>query len=417
VEVQRKGSAGRPAAVVVGLDCITGLQTARILAARGVPVIGLAANPEHFAARTNVCRRILRAPTDGEGLVPVLEALAGRLGRRAVLVPCSDGAVLELSLRRERLAAGYHLALPAHPVVEQLLHKPAMVRLAASLGMRVPACREVHDRADLERAIATLRFPVTLKPARKDERWTAHTTRKAFRAEGPDELVARFEACLGFSERFLVQEWIEGPESELFSCNCYFGREGEALVSFVARKVRQWPPETGTSSLGVACRAEAVRDETLRFFRRLDYRGLGYVEMKRDRRDGKFWLVEPNVGRPTGRSAIAEAAGVELLYTMYCDLAGLPLPEAREQTARPATWVYLRHDLQAAFVAWRRGQLSPREWWASLRGPRAFAVLSARDPLPFLFDLFKAARTALRGLRPRRRPRRASRRAPLRASR
>jgi predicted ATP-grasp superfamily ATP-dependent carboligase len=403
--------------VVVGLDCITGLQTARILARRGVAVIGLAADPRHFAARTRVCRRVLRAPAEGPGLLASLEALARRLGRRAVLVPCTDGAVRELSLRRERLAAGYHLSLPPHPVVEQLLHKPAMVRLAASHGVRVPAFVEVRDRADLERAIATLRFPVTLKPARKDERWTAHTTRKAFRAPSPESLVACFESCLGWSERFLVQEWIEGPESELFSCNCYFGREGEPLVSFVARKVRQWPPETGTSSLGVACRADAVRDETLRFFRRLDYRGLGYLEMKRDRRDGGFWLIEPNVGRPTGRSAIAEAAGVELLQTMYCDLAGLPLPAAREQTARAATWVYLRHDLQAAVFAWRRGRLTPREWLASLRGPKAFAVLSLRDPLPFLLDLVKAGRTALRRLAPRPRRRHGARRAPLEAGR
>ena len=36
------GASPRPQAVVVGLDCITGLQTARLLARRGISVIGIA---------------------------------------------------------------------------------------------------------------------------------------------------------------------------------------------------------------------------------------------------------------------------------------------------------------------------------------------------------------------------------------
>ncbi len=129
------------------------------------------------------------------------------------------------------------------------------------------------------------------------------------------------------------------------------------------------------------------------------YVGLGYVEMKRDQRSGEFFLIEPNVGRPTGRSAIAEAGGVELLHSMYCDLAGLPLPTQRSQTYGQAKWIYLRHDLQAAYCAWRRGELTIRDWWTSVRGPKSFAVLSLRDPLPFLYDLLGAASQAMTRLR------------------
>ena len=199
-----------------------------------------------------------------------------------------------------------------------------------------------------------------------------------------------------------MQEWIEGSESDLYSCNCYFDTHGEPIVTFVARKVRQWPPETGTSALGVECRHDLVRDETLRLFRTVGYRGLGYVEMKVDRRTGELLLIEPNVGRPTGRSAIAEGGGVELLYSMYCDLTGAPLPSQRRQRYTQAKWVYLRHDLQAAFYRWRRAELTAREWWRSLRGPKSYAVLSATDPLPFLLDCRKALAAAARALLPNR---------------
>jgi predicted ATP-grasp superfamily ATP-dependent carboligase len=393
---QGNGHPPPPHAIVIGLDCITGLQTARILARRGVPVIGIASDPRHFCARTRAVQEVVQADVAGPGLIGALERMAPRFAVPPVLYPCSDAAVLGLSRERSRLEAHYRLALPRHDVVERLMSKPSMTEFAQRNGFLVPATADVFKAEDVERALPTLRFPCTLKPAVKDARWIAHTKEKAFKAHDAGELRALFAAHGGFADHFVVQQWIDGDETELYSCNCYFGRDGEPLATFVARKIRQWPPETGTSALGVECRADPVLAETLRLFRLVDYRGLGYVEMKRDTTSGEFYLIEPNVGRPTGRSAIAEAGGVELLYTMYCDLAGLPLPEARVQRYGEAKWIYLRHDLQAAFYRWRHGELTIREWWRSIGGAKAYAVFSARDPLPFLLDLWKPVRQILR---------------------
>jgi predicted ATP-grasp superfamily ATP-dependent carboligase len=99
--------------------------------------------------------------------------------------------------------------------------------------------------------------------------------------------------------------------------------------------------------------------------------------------------VEPNIGRPTGRSAIAEAGGVELVYTAYCDLAGLPLPENRTQMYRGAKWISFRRDFQSAWFYWRRGDLTLRDWARSWRGKKVDAIFSWRDPAPFLYDMLK----------------------------
>jgi D-aspartate ligase len=107
-------------------------------------------------------------------------------------------------------------------------------------------------------------------------------------------------------------------------------------------------------------------------------------------------IIEPNVGRPTGRSAIAEGGGVELVYTAYCDAAGLPLPTRRTQQYVGTTWLDLRRDVQAAVVGIRRGELTAREWWSSLRGPRTHAIWSARDPRPFVTDVANVLATVVR---------------------
>ena len=94
-----------PAAVIVELDNFIGVQSARILAARGVPVLGLASNVNHYCARTRVVRRVIASPTSGDGLIKTLERLAGELPPPGIayLVACSDGAVLTISEHRDRI--------------------------------------------------------------------------------------------------------------------------------------------------------------------------------------------------------------------------------------------------------------------------------------------------------------------------
>ncbi len=143
------------------------------------------------------------------------------------------------------------------------------------------------------------------------------------------------------------------------------------------------------SSLGEEVRNDEVLDLTLRLFRSVEYHGLGYLEVKVDEDSGRHYIIEPNVGRPTGRSAIAEAGGVPILYTMYCDLVGLNLPSGREQTYGGAKWIYLARDVASSLHYLRRRELTVREWWASVKGQKAYAVFSWGDPLPFVLDLWR----------------------------
>jgi predicted ATP-grasp superfamily ATP-dependent carboligase len=172
----------------------------------------------------------------------------------------------------------------------------------------------------------------------------------------------------------------------LYSCNCYFDDNHQPQATFIARKLRQWPPETGTSCLGEEVRNDEVLEESLKLFKSVNYHGLGYVEMKKDQRTKEHFIIEPNIGRPTGRSAISEAGGVELLYTAYCDMIGAPLPENRSQQYRNVKWISLRRDIQSAFFYWRRGDLSLTDWMQSWRGKKAYAIFSWNDPAPFFFD-------------------------------
>jgi len=387
----------KPHAVVVGLESIVGLQTARILKRRGVPVIAVTDDPSSFCCRTNACERIITAAPGSDGLIDVLEELAPALGEKAVLYPCTDMSVLHISRNRQRLEDDYHVLLPAADVVEMLVDKVSFYGYAEENGFPIPKTIFIRSPEDAERAARELDFPCILKPPTKTPEWLARAKVGVYKIDSAVEFLSLYEVCQDWVDILMIQEWIEGSDANLYSCNCYFDSSSKPLVTFVARKLRQWPPEAGTSSLGEECRNDVVLDETIRLFSNVSYRGLGYVEVKQDARSRNHYIIEPNIGRPTGRSAIAEAGGVELLYAMYCDAVGLPLPPGLEQQYGSAKWIYWRRDFQAALFYWRRGDLSLKDWWLSWGGKKSSAVFCWTDPLPFFADLFRVAGLLLKG--------------------
>ncbi|HUF76692.1 MAG TPA: polysaccharide deacetylase family protein [Longimicrobiales bacterium] len=393
---------GRAPAVVIGLDSSTGLQSARILARHGIPVIGVASDRSHPCCRTNVCARIVTTEPGESGLIRTLERLGPELARNAttsdaaVLFPCADATVLLISRNRSRLLPWFRYALPDEEVVELLADKERFYRYAQREGLPIPDTRFLKSREDALEAGRTLRFPCVVKPPVKTPEWRSLARAKAFVARSAAELIELFDA-LSTSRRCLIaQALIEGPDREHYTCNCYLDEASRPLVTFVSRKLRQWPPDVGEGCLSVEARNDTVLDATVSLFRNLGHHGLGYLEMKRNGETGEYLIIEPNVGRPTGRSSNAEAAGVELLHTQYCELLGRPLPASREQQYRGVKWVHTRRDVQSALHRINRGELTVRGWLDSWRGPLFHALFSWRDSRPFFADFVRAGRGLLK---------------------
>ncbi len=382
--------AAGPPAVVIGLGSIVGLQTARILASRNVRVVGVTGNRRHFAARTRACEHVVQADVDGEQLLDALAELGPGLGGEAVLYPCTDFSVLTVSAHRHRLAPWYRVVLPLDDVVRTLTDKVRFAEHAQRCGLPVPTTFTLRSRDDARYAASQLRYPVVLKPGLKSPLWKSQTSAKALRVASADGLLKTYDRVGRWAESLVVQEYVDGGDDELFTVNAYFGADGLPLVTFVTRKERQWPPHLGIASYARECRNDDVLAHTIRLFSSLPFRGLGYLEMKRDVNTGGYLMIEANIGRPTGRSATAESGGVELLGTMYCDALGLPLPDGRTQTYGEAAWLDLRRDVLSAVHYWRQGELTPLAWLRSLRGPKAHAVLSLRDPVPFASELWQS---------------------------
>ncbi|MCZ6703695.1 MAG: carboxylate--amine ligase [Ignavibacteria bacterium] len=378
---------GKPYAVIINMDYLTGLQTARILADNGVPVIGLAEKLDHFCAKTNSCEKVIQSGNMSGELIENLIKLGKELEQKAVLYPCQDASVLLVSQNRKQLKPYYHISLPSNETVEMLMNKPRFYEFAQNENLDVAKFFILKERKDALEAVAKLNFPCVLKPHMRSPKWEENTNLKAFKVLNSDEFVKIYDKIYDWSDTLMLQEWIEGDDTSLYSCNSYYNKNSESLADFTAKKLRQWPIVTGNTSLGVDVIDKIVLDVTTELFKKVNYVGLGYVEIKKDINTGKYYIIEPNIGRPTGRSALAEACGVDLIYTMYCDCLGLPLPDSRTQEFKNIKWIHLRTDLQSAYNYWKRGDITFSEWLKSMKGKKFYAVISLKDPIPFLVEL------------------------------
>src|SRR4029078_1968186 len=88
-----------------------------------------------------------------------------------------------------------------------------------------------------------------MKPARGTMDWNDRVGQKAVRVFDATHLLEIWVLAAP-TYPVLVQEWVEGGDDHLYSFNGYFDASGQPLATFIARKVRQWPPHTGMSSLG-----------------------------------------------------------------------------------------------------------------------------------------------------------------------
>jgi predicted ATP-grasp superfamily ATP-dependent carboligase len=276
-----------------------------------------------------------------------------------------------------------------------LMDKARFCTYAQKQGFPIPRTFILKNRVDTEIAAEKFDYPCILKPSIRDPDWLQYTSLKAFKVFNANELLEVYDRFEMLADVLIAQQWIEGGDTNHYTCHCYFDSNSNPIVTFTSRKLRQWPPKTGQRVLGQECRNDIVMEQTLRLYRSVNYRGLGYLEMKRDERSGEYFMIEANVGRPTGTSTNAEAGGVEILYTMYCDCVGLPLPENIKQKYIGVKWIHLLRDIQAALYYWRHGDLTLREWWRSWRGPKTYALFSFSDPLPFLSAIKRSLRVML----------------------
>lgn len=389
----------RPHAVIIKLDSITGLQTSRILARYGIPVIGIADNPDNFCCRTNSCKQVLTANTSNEELIDILLKLGKELGGKSALFPCSDDSVLTVSRYREALKDLYGFVIADHEIIDLLMDKAKLYQYLTRGGFSIPTTYFVSNKSDLEEISNKVPYPCIVKPPRPTRTWSKYFDKKVLKIRNPEELHAICDNCLRATDIFIIQEWIDGKDSNIYQYYYYFDKNHKPVINYTSRKLRQWPIVLGEASLVENCLNEPVPRESIDIYSNIQYKGIISLEIKIDEKSGKHFIIEPDVARPNTSIGLVEASAVPILYTMYCDALDMPLPPYTAPKHTGVKWISFGRDLLASRAYYNRGELTFKEWLNSIRGVNTFAVLSIRDPVPFIIDEYDIFKIILRFVR------------------
>ena len=371
-------------AVVVGGD-FNGLGIVRSLGRQGIPVCVI--DDERSISRfSRYCTHHVRVPDlrDHERTVESVLSAGARLGLDGwVLYPTRDETVAAFAKSRVRLAERFRVPVPEWEVTRWAWDKRNTHELAAQLD--VPAPRTWYVAGPEEAAALQAEGPFAVKPAIK-EHFIYATKAKAWRADTREELVrcVRRAAALCGPGEVMVQELIPGDGLRQYSF-CAFFKNGRAVASMTARRLRQHPPEFGRASTYVETVEEPVVEElALRLLRGMGYYGLAEVEFKHDPRDGRFKVLDVNA-RTWGYHTLGRAAGVDFPALLFADQAG---ERVRPCRARPGVrWVRLVTDLPTGVLEVASGRIGPMEYLRSLGRADAESVFCREDPLPGIAEL------------------------------
>lgn len=304
-------------ALVVGFS-IHGLAVARSLTRQGVNVHCLADAhvPPYPTTYTKYANVHSRPNVNTAPLTIYLTELADEIGsqHKIVLFPTSDRIVKAIGAAWDQLQDRYLLSWShCRELVLKLQRKDSIAEYCERAGVRFPRTRVIASPMDIDASVAGLQFPLVIKPAQPLSSF------KAIRISDVSEL-RRYVAQYAGDLPFVVQEWIEGPEPSLYSCTTLLDR-GAPVFMFTSRKIAASPPGTGQGTVFETVANREIQEISARFLSQMDLSGPVAVEFKRDA-EGRFWLIEPNVGRTEYCVDLAIQSGFNLPYIEYLKAIG-----------------------------------------------------------------------------------------------
>lgn len=374
---------------VVVLDLgFGGYGVVRSLVPYGIPVIGFCNEKKLPEFRTRLCDQkvYFKGETD---LKDKLKQSVSGLARKPVLFITTDSYVSFVIENRTFIDEHFIIHLPSNDVLSLLLDKTAFTAYAIQQNILIPRTHNLFNQEDLEQITESLSFPVILKPFVRTASWRKANLSKAYYLEYVGELRKLYGEINPVESRLMVQEWVPGGDSNVYYCLVYFNGQGDCEASFTGYKMRQWPVGTGTGCSTAPVDNPLVSERAIEILHQIGYLGFGSVEFKLHDLNGKYYLIEPTVGRVEQIGYVATVNGVNLPLHCYNSLTQANL---EEMPAPKGKVIYLEEptEIASAFVHIRKKLITVKEYIYSLKGPKAYRYFNKGDLAVFMGLLLKA---------------------------
>jgi len=378
--------------VVLGL-CPTGLAVVRSLGREGIPVFGVDSSYYAISLFSRYCKKlvILNPRKDEEKLVKCLVKFALTVKHKPVLFATSDDFLIFIANNNNELSRYFIYPSINNEIADKFLDKEQFYKICNDVQIDYPKVYCPANMEDLRAISSIVRYPCIIKPIRTHEWAKTFKVKKAFKINSKEEMMQTMLKIQGtaLEKNILIQELVEGPDNKIYFFAAYFDNKSNPLGYCTGRKIRQFPPEFGTTASAESLYVPEIIDKSINLLQRIEYHGLCDVEFKYDDKDHKFKIIEINP-RPGRWYGLVEGAKVNLISRAYFDLTGLKMGQIDVQIDG-LKWIFVWRDIISAFYYLRLKQLTFRNYFRSLKGKKIYAIYASDDALPFFvfpFTLF-----------------------------
>ncbi|MCT9081371.1 carboxylate--amine ligase [Streptomyces fulvoviolaceus] len=368
-----------------------GVGAIRSLGRLGVPMYAITEDRYTPAAASRYLTRAFVWPTTGTEepgrLVEGLNRIGRRIGRPAVLVPTDEEAAVLIAEHHHELA-GRFLFPPVEPgLPRRLASKQGLHELCVEHGIASPSAAFPQTYGDIVAFAEKAVFPVVAKNreafVRRSRPAVNGTTRIATR-EGLLALARDW----GEQPGVILQEYLPREEAEDWIVHAYFDRDSAPLAMFTGVKVRSWPPHAGMTANAYVVDNPELADLAARFIKQIGFTGIIDLDLRFDRRDGQYKLLDFNPRMGAQFRLFENESGVDVVRAMHLDLTGRPVPEGEQRAGH--RYIVENIDLPALLAYRRSGYTTPHA--PTRASGTELAWLAGDDPLPFLTMLARFVR-------------------------
>jgi D-aspartate ligase len=364
-----------------------GLGVIRSLGRLGVPVYAVQESPLAPAASSRyLTGRYFwtPGPDDADRITAGLTALARRIGRPAVLLPTDDAGAIYLAEHGAALRSSYLFPDQPAGLPRQVAGKFSLFQLCRELGVPSVAALAVDSPSAAREFAKDTGYPLIAKLTAPWEGGGDQAGHAPLRSttilRAPADLDAALAACERAGAGLMLQEFIPAGPGDDWFFHGYCDAASDCVPAFTGVKERSYPAHAGLTSLGRSEPNPELRDQVTGLLSKIGYRGLLDMDLRRDRRDGEYKLLDFNPRLGAQFRLFSTTAGVDLATAYYLDLTGQPIPAGQQAGRR---FLVENYDPLGALAYWRRGELSPAAWLASLRGVSELAWFARDDLAPF----------------------------------
>ncbi len=225
--------------------------------------------------------------------------------KKIILMGCGDNYVELIIKNRARLGENMITPYVDEELMENLLTKLKFYQICDKHSISYPGTF-IYDSSMKDDFVLPFGFPVIVKPSNGIKYWEHEfeTQKKVYKIKEADELkrvISRiYEA--GYDDRLIIQDFIPGDDSRLRVMICYSGRDKKVKLMSLAHVMLEEHTPHGLGNTAVLVNEyDAQLSELLkRFLENIGFTGYSTFDIKYDRRDGQFKILEVNLRQ--GRS-------------------------------------------------------------------------------------------------------------------